>query len=195
MLFWLKQHWEVVKAALGVRRFLLTPLIGSVIGMVDWVLAKLNQSGMITLVGVPSWMIGICVAISLVLWWMIKFAVKLRQQISGSRTALSRLRAAGVAIRNDGRDIFTKRADFNIWNTRVDQWEKEVVQAIREVNEADAEWFAILDVVPKPRVKIRNLSTNSTDHPNWQGDHTRAYNQHDARLDRLGDMIRNLWRD
>lgn len=78
------------------------------------------------------------------------------------------------------------KAILEAWIAEVVQWERDVTSAIAKVNEADAVWFSVLDVVPEPRIALYGAVPSN---------HEKLYRQHDARLARLGDMIRNLWRD
>ena len=188
---WIRDRWAVLQAALGLRRFLLAPIIGTVVGSVDWVARKFAEADMGHLIGVPSWAVGIFAATFLVFWWVLEYAVKLRKQIKGTRTELSRLREEGVGIRNAGMSMFSTRNGYDAWKAKTLDWNSRVIEEIRKINEADAEWFKVLDVVKAPRLQI-DIRPPA---PDWMNDHKFFYKNHDFRLKRLGEMIQNLWRD
>ena len=141
---WIRDRWAVLRTALGLRRFLLAPIIGTVVGSVDWVARKFAEADMGHLIGVPSWAVGIYAATFLILWWILEYAVKLRKQIKGTRTELSRLREEGVDIRNAGMSIFSTEDKFDAWRVKTFDWNSRVIEEIRKINEADAEWFKSL---------------------------------------------------
>ena len=78
---WLNNRLTTLHAALGYRRYLLVPLIGAIAAFVDWVVTRLAEAGMSNLIGVPSWAIGAFFATIMVGWWILEYAVKLRNQL------------------------------------------------------------------------------------------------------------------
>jgi hypothetical protein len=76
-----KQRLQAINDALGFRRYLFAPLIGAVIGFVDWVVAKLEGLGVSGLLGIPSWVIGVFVGAAIVIFWLVEYIVKLRRRL------------------------------------------------------------------------------------------------------------------
>ena len=181
---------KAFKAAAGTRRYIIGAVCVGVIGAVDWIYAKLKAANMMTeLIGLPSWVIATWVAAGFVIYWLLDHAVKLQRRMGGARVELSNLRAEGVEIRNTGRHKFADEPSYLAWKKSVIDWEANVVAAISKVNEADAEWFKVLDVVPIPA----RLPFYKKHDP--EDLHELHYRMHDCRLDRLGKMILNLWRE
>jgi hypothetical protein len=79
---WLKARGTALNAAFGVRRYMLLPVIGAIIGFVDWVATKLEEAGMGHLIGLPSWAVGLFAAVLLGAYWLLEYAVRLRRQIT-----------------------------------------------------------------------------------------------------------------
>ena len=73
-----KDQAAALKAAFGYRKYLILPIIGAVVGYVDWVAAKLDQVGLSNLVGIPSWAIGLFVALGAVAYRLLDYIVELR---------------------------------------------------------------------------------------------------------------------
>ncbi|GMV61354.1 MAG: hypothetical protein AMXMBFR74_05230 [Parvibaculum sp.] len=191
-----KDYFAALKAALGFRRFLLTSIVSSATALVDRISKKSVEFGLDYLVAIPSWLIGACVFSALIFWWVLSYAVTLRRQILGTRVALSHLRGEGVKLRNAATSVFPTQRDFDEWEKKVLDWRTLVIEEIRKINEADAEWFSVLDVVPPPRISISSLTpTQTAATMNWAAAQKKLYGEHDCRLARLGDMIQNLWRD
>lgn len=79
---------------------------------------------------------------------------------------------------------------FEKWEREVIEWTNEVQGELKKISESDAVWLSVLDVVPPPRVPP----------PTWPvgrsapyGPFAKAYREHDFRVARLGEMIRELW--
>jgi hypothetical protein len=63
---------------------------------------------------------------------------------------------------------------------------KEVIETIKPVSHADAEWFATLGEVPSARVSIPNLRLGG------EADRmifVKTFREHDFRLKRLDDLL------
>lgn len=181
----IKRRFSIIRVALGSRRYLLAPVFGSIAGFFSWLADEFNKAGMNALVGFPPWAVATIVMLLMIAWWLLEYAEKLQTQISGTRAHLSALLSKGVEIRNDGRGKFPDQDSWIAWEESAVNWNSEVIEAIRKVNEADAQWFAVLDVVPSPRLKFDPTHIA----------HTKLYREHDFRLKRLGDMVQNLRRD
>ena len=138
---WLEDRTTSVNNALGPKRYMLVPLIGAIVVFVDWAAARLAEAGVSKLTGVPSWAIGLFVALFMVAWWLLEYSVKLRRQISGTRVDLSELREEGVKIRNKGIEPFSNEPDWKTWKNSADEWEVRVIGKIKKINEADGVWF------------------------------------------------------
>ena len=181
---WLRDRGRVLSAAWGAKRYMLIPLSGTIGGFLYWAAGKLSEVGVGGLLGIPAWFFGLFVAVLIGLWWLLEYAVKLRRTIGGARVDLSRLRKEGVELRNEGMQA-KNITSLSAWMASVSDWNMRVIKAIKKVNEADAEWFSVLDVVPRPRLKFTAMNA----------DHSKAFNEHDFRLKILGEMIQNLWRE
>lgn len=92
------------------------------------------------------------------------------------RLQLAKLRADGVAMRNDAQSMI----DSSAWASVADDWMRQTIATIKEIDEADAEWFRILDAVPPARVALN---------PNATAAHSKAFREHDYRLVRLDKLI------
>lgn len=191
-----KDYTTTLRIAADFKRFLLAPIISTVIGAAAWASQKLAEFDIGYVEEILSVLVGLLVAAILFFLWVWDYAVKLRGQIRGTRVELSRLRAEGVELRNAAIAIFSTQTEFDEWKKKALEWNKRVIEEIRKINEADAEWFSILDVVSPPRIAMANQSPPQTvASMGWQGAQIKLYKEHDCRLARLGDMIRNLWRD
>jgi len=67
---------------MGPRRYMLVPLVGAVTAFVDWVFARLAESGVSYIFGWPAWVTGIIAALLLVAWWLLETVVRLREQLA-----------------------------------------------------------------------------------------------------------------
>lgn len=189
-----REHWEAIRVGLGFKRFLLVPVLGVLITGADIVAPKLLAFGFGGLIGVPSWAIGTFFGTVLVTYWLLEYVVDLRRQIFGTRVSLSKLRSEGVSIRNKGAKRFQTLEAYEEWHESVLDWNDRTISEIRKINEADAEWYAVLDIVEPPRLPIEVSKSFRPALP-WDELHDVNYRQHDFRLKRLGEMIQNLWRD
>lgn len=183
--------WKTLKAAAGIKWQLLGVLVSLVVARADWINKKLVQieilpSGTEDMIfGFPSWILGFASALAFLFAWMFAYAHKLRRQIQISRVELSKLRKRGVALRNEGKSLFSSNSEFLEWSQNTKDWHKEVYESLKKISEADAEWFETLDVVPQPRIPLLNSFITNT-----QID---RYRQLDFQVRRLGEMIRELW--
>lgn len=182
---WVSERWKAFTSAAGVRRYVIGGIITLAIALFDLVRPLLEGVGMTALVGMPSWALAIIVALGLIAFWLLERLVKLERQIKGARLELARLRTDGVALRNEGRGFLGTEPAWPDWEKRVLQWNDDVIANIKKINEADAEWFSVLDVVPPPRLKPHA-------YPGSDG-HNKLYPEHDFRLKRLGEMIYSVW--
>lgn len=174
-------RWDAFSAAVGPRRYVIGAVVAVVIGFVDWFSAQTGFA-----FGVPSWIAAIIVILTLNFFWLLEYIVLLRRRIRGARFDLAKLRAVGVKLRNQGRSISTD-AELEYWEKQTLVWNDEVIKNIRAINEADAEWFSILDTVPAARIP---LATSPAGKVNA---HFKAFCEHDFRVKRLGKMIYRIW--
>lgn len=79
---WTRDRISTLGAALGLKRYVLAPFFGAIVGFVDWVVTRLAEVGVGSLIGVPSWAIGVLAATLLAAWWILEFAVTLRAQLA-----------------------------------------------------------------------------------------------------------------
>jgi len=102
-----------------------------------------------------------------------------------ARLRLTRLRDLGVSIRNDAAWLLYT-TDLDKWTRRVINWQKDVRDAIKIIDEPDSIWFGTLDAVPPPRVKIPPVRLGG------DGDRqmfVSTFSQHDFRLARLAQLL------
>ena len=182
---------SIIKAALGIRRYILLSMVAGLAGIFAWLFAHLEKIGLPVPPGLPlPWAAAIAVIFVIVAWALLEYSVTLGRRISGARVELSRLRAKGVDIRNDGRFAFPDESSWLDWKQKAEDWNTEVIAAIGKVNEADAQWFSILDIVPEPRLPMKVEDPSKL----YDG-HMKLYREHDCRVARLGEMVRELWRE
>lgn len=97
---------------------------------------------------------------------------------------LTQLRGTGVVIRNSAARV-TVPSELHEWTRNVKAWMDDVIDALRAVNDVDAEWFKTLDVVPPARIQVPVRLSSSVDASIFQAN----YNQHDYRLVRLERLL------
>lgn len=187
---WPSDRWRAFSHAAGHRRYVLGSLVAIVLGGFDWIRPWLgNFPTMTGLVGFPSLVVGVIVAILLVAYWLLERVVYLENRIYRARGELARLRRKGVELRNEGRHSITTKAKWEEWQPRAAKWNKDVILSLKDISEADAEWFAVLDVVPSPRLPPENAPRESPE----QEAFLKLYKEHDFRVKRLGEMVYSLW--
>ena len=185
---WIAESWAVFKAALGVKRYIIWISFASFAGVITWWLTYLSEVGVnISPGSLLPWVSAFATILIVIVLALLDYAVKLRRRMGGARIKLSHLREEGVRIRNAGNNQFADQSSWLRWQESALDWDKKIIDAIKEVNEADAIWFSVLDVVPSPRIPF--YRTHDPSDP-----HEKLYREHDFRLKRLGAMIQNLWR-
>jgi hypothetical protein len=184
---WASDRWDAFNAAAGPRRYIMGGIVTIVIATADFARSWLTGRGLEWLVGVPSWLIAIIVALGLVAFWLLEHLAQLRRRMRGARLDLAKLRSEGVALRNAG--VTMADDAWELWQEKVLKWNQNVIRNIREINEADAEWFTTLDIVPPPRIEVRVVPRD----PQTLQAHGKLFREHDFRLKRLGRMIYRLW--
>lgn len=112
-------------------------------------------------------------------------------QKSGSqkdaKLLLATLRGEGVSIRNHPQSVdhmFPHELDD--WIAHITRWMDEVIEAIRVLDAADAEWFKTLGEVPPPRIGIPNIRLGGKDE---RESYAKAFREHDFRLARLDKLF------
>lgn len=176
-----KDRGSALNEALGPRRYMLGALTGAVIGFADWAASRLGQFGVGSLFGLPSWAVGVIAAVLVVVWCLVDRLAQTERRMKGARIDLSKLRSEGVKLRNDGMEVTT--ATWEEWRTMTEDWNKRTIACIGKIDQGWAEWFSVLDVVPTPRVEGVRLN----------GPQIKAFNEHDCRVSRLGELIQDLW--
>lgn len=78
----LADRWKAIQEGVGVRRFVIGSMVLVALGAYAWIAAKLEERGVSALTGVPTWAIGAMVALGLLFWWMVEYAVRLRSQLA-----------------------------------------------------------------------------------------------------------------
>jgi hypothetical protein len=188
---WISERWNALKRAAGHRRYVIGGIITLALAGFDIVRSMLGGiPSMTALVGLPSWVVALLVFLCLVIYWLLERLVYLEHRINIARADLARLRTKGVEIRNRGiREIDTEQK-WDAWRNEASNWNNDVIEALRKNNEADAEWFSVLDIVPNPRIAIEALPPQQA-----ATDFVKLYREHDLRVKRLGEMVYELWRD
>jgi hypothetical protein len=105
---------------------------------------------------------------------MVQRLAKLLKQVSTARVEIAQLRAEGVKLRNEGCAIGTDEG-WQTWKKAVEDWEKKVITARKQISEAHPIWFGTLDVVVPARIKVEKYGLG---HP---GDHEKLFREHDLR--------------
>lgn len=139
------------------------------------------------LIGIPSPILAVIFLLVWIIFWVTRYAHKLRTQIEEARKEIATLREKGVRIRNDGIALFVEERTFNAWKDSVYDWNEKTKEALKKVSEADSIWFGTLDIVPeKSRVTIDYWDK-------FPEEHAKQLREHDRRLALLGEMIRDQW--
>jgi hypothetical protein len=96
---------------------------------------------------------------------------------------LTELRDDGVTVRNTP-GFLTTPEEMKKWFLRVDEWTDDLLDALENLDAADAKWLATLDTLPPARVAIPNVRT---------GEKSRfelVFRSLDCRLARLNDLLK-----
>ena len=182
----LSDRWHVFTTALGSRRYAVADI--AKLAVVVATAAYLYWYGR-QMSAVEIALTILAVLFALFFWIVLEYALKLTRQISDARLSLAELRAAGVRLRNDTYETVTDKRTFEKWEKKVTVWTKKVHRELEKISKSDAVWFSVLDVVPPPRIHPPTWATGHADYPPFE----KLYGEHDCRLARLGDMIRELW--
>lgn len=183
MIDWFKTHLRAFKDAAGIHRYVLSTVIITLVGLLDFLSLKATGVSSAQIIGVPSLFVSIILAIIITWYWLLTHIVKLNKTRDGAYLELSKLRLKGVEIRNRGRVKFPEDNQLKVWVQEVEDWDKNVISALGEIDKGAAQWFRVLDIVPEPRLSLL------TDNQN----HMHQYRMHDRRLDNLGQLIRELF--
>jgi len=99
---------------------------------------------------------------------------------------LTQLRDEGVVIRNDAVSGKVNAETLEQWLNDVARWMRDVIEALKRVDEAKAEYFKTLDIVENARVQAPVLIQNRVDIRRF----VNGFNQHDQRLVCLRDILK-----
>lgn len=183
---------KAINAAMGPRKYIIFTLCSGVTVAVDWLYSKIEATGKpVPLLGVPSWVVATWVGTGLIVYWLLDHLVKMRDRIKGARLELARLRTSGVDLRNHGRHLIGSKIPWKKWEKDVTDWDLNVIDCLKNVNEAAAEWFKVLDVVPSPRLQVIEFLQDQDE----RDAHLDLYKWHDFRLTRLEKLIWIIWRE
>jgi hypothetical protein len=105
------------------------------------------------------------------------------EQHENVRLRLAQLRNLGVGIRNEASNGVLMAAQWPQWWDKTVAWNAEVIETIKRISPADAEWFSVMDIMQPARVGLP--IHESVDAGNVVG----AFQLHDERLVRLGQLI------
>ncbi|MGH6792086.1 MAG: hypothetical protein ACRECF_05035 [Methyloceanibacter sp.] len=132
--------------------------------------------------------LAIALIIAILLFWiMLEHALKLTRQIADARVKIADLRHDGVRIRNDALVMTDK--EWPTWNEKALKWNTDVTEEIKKISVADSIWFSVLDVVPPQRIDPAITPAD----PLIREKYLKLFREHDYRLKRLNNMIRDLW--
>jgi hypothetical protein len=179
-------RWSVFKTALGTRSYGLSDLAK--------LAAALAAAAYFYWYGREMSSVEIALAVMSVVfiflfWIMLEHALMLTRQISDARVRLAELRVEGVEIRNAGLEGVTDKAELESWGRRIGAWTDDVQSELGKISKSDAVWFSVLDIVPSPRISPSRWPKGNPEH----GEFLKLFAQHDFRVMRLGEMIRELW--
>jgi hypothetical protein len=187
---WFGERKAAFRAAVRERQYVLPSLTLFVAAIAGIVVGQLQEMGL-DLNPVLPYLVGLFVVAIFLVFIILEDNVKLRNTIRGTRTDLSILREEGVGIRNRGVHPFKDEVSWTNWRESADHWSDKTIEKIREVNEADAVWFRTLDVVPPPRLEMYGRVPGEP----WLENRKKRFQELDFQVKRLGEMIRELWRD
>lgn len=174
-----------LREAIGVRRFAVEGIVGVVLGLVDWAARQWDWWPLTT---TPHWFVWLLIVAGLLVWWLLTYANGLRTRMRVTRVALSVLRNEGVDLRNRIQGPILDQAVWDGLRKKIDDWNTQVIAELRQLNEADANLFSILDVVEPPRVPPSVGGPRVLPEP-WVNDRLRLYSWQDVRVKRLFNMI------
>jgi hypothetical protein len=179
-------RWRVFQTALGSRRYALADLFKLVLAVAAALYFYWYGRTMTAFEWTAS---GVVVILAFFFWVTLEYALLLTRKISDGRVRIAELRNKGVEIRNRGRRTVHDRPSWEAWKTEVLSWNDDVIRELREISVADALWFSVLDVVPTPRLHPEQVPGGED-----KTAFLKLFGEHDARLARLGEMIRQLWK-
>jgi hypothetical protein len=193
---WVKERVDALKEVAGIRAYILLATVTAGAGYLVWLVEAATGYGVLTL-GLPKWAAAVIVFLAVTWVWLLEHTVKQRRRLRGARLDLATLRSEGVRIRNE---ILRKNAApefFDEWIARTREWNDRVVGSLRNISVGDAEWFSVLDVVPPARLGLEfefvGGGSDFLTNEDKRNEIRRAFQHHDFRLARLGDMIQRLW--
>ena len=73
---WFRERISTFNDAMGPRRYVLVPIVGTVIGVLDWLSVKFLEASVSAFTGMPSWALALFVATLLVAYFLREFAVQ-----------------------------------------------------------------------------------------------------------------------
>jgi hypothetical protein len=177
-------RWTVFTTALGSRRYAVADI--AKLAVLIATAAYLYVYGR----AMTSWEIALAVTTVLFIlffWVMLEYALKLTRQIADARVRIAELRHEGVRIRNDALGGITDGSLWTDWEARALAWNQEVISEMEKISKSDAVWFSVLDIVPSPRIWPSAFPEG------WEPQFLKLFREHDFRVRRLGEMIRDLW--
>jgi hypothetical protein len=181
MLEEVKRFGLAIHHALGTKRYALTGIVSVTAAAAGLLSERVQGSALITWVPFPLVAAGVA-ALVFVFGCVALRVVDLESQIRGARHQLSVLRTQGVEIRNRG--LRLTRKTWPRWRDEASLWSSDVIREMQKIDRGMAEWFNTLDVVPAPRLPFSRLHQRQSD----------LFCQHDYRVMRLGELIREVWR-
>ncbi|WP_334419370.1 MULTISPECIES: hypothetical protein [unclassified Bradyrhizobium] len=139
------------------------------------------MSGFIEIV--PAITLAIVIVVGLHAYMKRQFDARFSNESSARRLKLSKLKGAGVQIRNASLFLQHSSGNFDELLTQMESWERETVTAIAAIDPADAEAFRWLDEIPEPKIKLVFPRTHH------EGQHIKSHNEHDFRIKKLDLLI------
>ncbi len=95
---WFSEHGSALNAALGAKRYMLVPITGAIVGSFGWVISRLAEASLESLIGVPSWAVGIFAGLLLATYWIFEYAVQLKRHLTPKLEASFNPGSGGVSV-------------------------------------------------------------------------------------------------
>ena len=120
------------------------------------------------------------VGLTLLIWVLYRFLKRETERLfinEDARLELAKLRTEGVSLRNRCVPLTTSLPE---WIAECQGWTGRVIETIKKISQADAEWFKTLDAVPPPRLFLESSNPAQI----------LTYRVHDFYLVKLEELIK-----
>ena len=120
------------------------------------------------------------VGLTLLIWVLYRFLKRETERLfinEDARLELAKLRTEGVDLRNRCVPLAMSLSE---WIAECQGWTGRVIETIKKISQADAEWFKTLDAVPPPRLFLESSNPAQI----------LTYRVHDFYLVKLEELIK-----